>query len=81
MLGNENGVAAHGRLFSVLRRESRSKPIPDECRAMLHDGIKPTAFQILLRLFIEVEPGTEPGFLKSQEKLFGRRNAQDGSTF
>lgn len=81
MLGNEHRMAAHRGLLSVLWRMGRSQPIPNERRAVFHDGVQSPVFQILSRLFVQMEAGSETGFLKSQEKLFGGRNAQDGSTF
>jgi len=65
MLGNEDGVAAHRRLPSVVQRLRGSQALADEVAGMLHDNGEAATVEVsaILRAKPELRPKRRPSKL------------------
>ena len=77
MLGDEDRMPPHGRLFSVVRDDSRSQPLAYEIGGMLPDGIHSFLADVGDVGRFQAEPASERGvgkpFKKVGEVVFRRR--------
>ncbi len=64
VLRNEDRVSAHWGLFTVVRNNCRSKPLPYKVSGMFTDNIQSFFSDVLLVLFCQMEFGTEGGPLQ-----------------
>ncbi|GBR68559.1 hypothetical protein GKA01_15940 [Gluconobacter kanchanaburiensis NBRC 103587] len=81
MLGNEDRMATHGRLFAVLWRVGGGKTLCDEGRAMLYDGIQPPAFKIESRLIVQMKSCPEARAGEAFEQFSGIKSVHRPTTF
>jgi hypothetical protein len=68
VLGDEDGMAAHGRLLAVVQGMRRRQPIGDEAFAVLQNGIKAMAVQIGEVGVVELEAAAEAGLAQGSEE-------------
>jgi hypothetical protein len=59
MLGDEDGVASHGRLLAVVGRLGWSQPLPQELVRVLGDGLQPLLLQVLRFFRSQTKPAAE----------------------
>jgi len=69
MLGNENRVASHWRLFAIVFGELRRYPCGDKIDRVLPDGIDTFISDILPVFFGQFESRSEPGFFEAFKGL------------
>lgn len=68
MLGHEDRMSTHRRLFAVIERQGRRQPLGDEVLPMDEYRIEATLSQIGLVLRVQPEPRSERRSAKASEE-------------